>query len=233
MDVYNMLQAIAENVEDLRQSLPVHKSLTYERRALSGVATLVVHHSDSRPDVSWNAVARYHVDHNGWPGIGYHFGIAVDGKISYLGDVTTWRYHARQANETSIGICCLGNYAASEPPGAMLESLAVLMNVLDSWFARELQRVGHRDVVDTTCPGDHLYSLIPQHKRALPLPQDEPDATAAVLAAKVRWWMEEYTRQLAVADALRANDILAGLIDAKAGLLYRLERKLQAAEDVA
>lgn len=227
-DVCNLLQAAIGNIEDLRMVLPVHKTLRYHERSLDDITTLVVHHSDTRSNVSWRAVARYHVEHNGWPGIGYHFGVTPAGKVSYLNDIATHSYHARQANAIGVGICCMGNYTAQQPSGAMVEALAVLMNCLDAALGKPLFRVGHRDVVDTTCPGDALYAVIPKAHETLP--QDEPDAPVGVLASKVRWWLEEYRRSVEQGSAQRATEILDGLTNRDYGLLYRLER---AASDVA
>lgn len=230
MDIHNYLRSTMPTIQDLRAALPVHATLTYERRPLATVTTLVVHHSASRPSIEWSAVARYHVSGNGWPGIGYHFGVAQDGLVSYVGDVETWRYHARDANSYSIGICCLGDYQVNDPPPAMIEALAVLCNGIETWIGRPLQRVGHRDVVETECPGDNLYAKIPHVSGPIqqgePLPEDEPNMPVAALASKVRWWMEEYQRQLEAGKTARSQAILSGLIRRENGLLYRLENAL-------
>ena len=54
------------------------------------------------------------------------------------------------------------------------------------------------------------------------LPEDETATDAATLAQKVRWWFEEYTRQVEGGKAERAKSIRYSLIK----LLYRLERAL-------
>jgi hypothetical protein len=60
-----------------------------------------------------------------------------------------------------------------------------------------------------------------------PLPEDETATDAATLADKVRWWMEEYARQLETGNTARALAILYSLIKLDGGLLYRLERMLK------
>ena len=54
------------------------------------------------------------------------------------------------------------------------------------------------------------------------LPEDEMATDAATLAQKVRWWFEEYTRQVEAGNTVRAKAIRYSLIT----LLYRLERAL-------
>lgn len=61
----------------------------------------------------------------------------------------------------------------------------------------------------------------------LSLPEDEPVATPAVLADKVRWWMEESVRQDEAGNTARATAIRYSLIKLSGGLLYRLERALK------
>lgn len=60
-----------------------------------------------------------------------------------------------------------------------------------------------------------------------PLPEDETATDAATLADKVRWWMEEYARQLEAGNTARASAILYSLINLDRGLLYRLENVLK------
>jgi hypothetical protein len=60
-----------------------------------------------------------------------------------------------------------------------------------------------------------------------PLPEDEIATDAATLADKVRWWMEEYARQIEAGSTARATAILYSLIKLDGGLLYRLERILK------
>ncbi|MEN6304657.1 MAG: hypothetical protein ABFD96_18140 [Armatimonadia bacterium] len=59
------------------------------------------------------------------------------------------------------------------------------------------------------------------------LPEHEPGTDAPTLAEKVRWWLEEYTRQLEASNDGRAEDILYSLIKRDDGLLYRLENTLK------
>lgn len=132
----------------------------YYQRKLDTIECVVVHHTAASAKTSWAAVAKYHVQTKGWPGIGYHLGITPDGGLSYLGDIADIRYHAGDANADSIGICFAGNYMTDEPTAASLATFAKLLSVIEAYLGRELTVVGHRDVGDTLCPGDNLYKAL-------------------------------------------------------------------------
>jgi len=59
------------------------------------------------------------------------------------------------------------------------------------------------------------------------LPENETATDAPTLAEKVRWWVEEETRQREQGNLERANAIRYSLINRENGLLYRLERVLK------
>lgn len=166
-DLLRMLDAtFGDQFADDHASLPSHPTARYATRRVETISRVVVHHSATRPDVSWTAIARYHVenkDHQ-WPGIGYHFGVEPNGTVVYVGDVGTIRYHARQANTTSIGVCCLGDYGKVQPSAPLLESLHRLIGVLSRWRSRwvgaGLAVSGHRDECETDCPGNALYAAL-------------------------------------------------------------------------
>ncbi len=120
------------------------------------------------------AIYYYHAITRGWGDIGYNY------IIDPLGNVYQGRYggervigaHARCYNNGSIGISVIGNYAKksiSEPAFNALVTLiaekAKLHNINPegaSFFRgkRMPNIIGHRDVGNTTCPGDQFYSLL-------------------------------------------------------------------------
>lgn len=208
------------------QTVDVRKVLvssgSYAQRNEDSIRRIVVHHTAVAATVNWAQVARYHVDSKGWPGIGYHLGITPDGGLSYLGSIDTRRYHAGDANADSIGVCFAGNFENDMPTDAALATFARLRAVLDAYLGRALVVVGHRDVGQTACPGRNLYMAWVE-----PLPEDEPLLPTELLAEKVRYWVEEYTRQLEAGNDERAEAILYSLIAHDDGLLYRLENVLK------
>ncbi|MBI2906546.1 MAG: N-acetylmuramoyl-L-alanine amidase [Chloroflexi bacterium] len=138
-------------VEDLRETL---KGSGYPSRDLSAVNYLVIHHSGVDRDSSAEAIAAYHVDSLGWPGIGYHFLVHPDGRIEYVGDIATLRYNVAGRNAEVIGICLPGDFTAHPPTEAALSSARALVRALRLELGRHLPVVGHRELNPTACPGD-------------------------------------------------------------------------------
>ncbi len=97
-----------------------------------------------------------------WWDIPYHYMVDLDGMVfqardhRYVGDTNT-RYDPRG----HFLINCFGNYNQAEPNETQLASIANLM----AWAAMEydiepIEIFGHRDLAQTSCPGDNLYRYI-------------------------------------------------------------------------
>jgi hypothetical protein len=147
-------------ITDIVDALPKHPTKRYDTRSLDEITYLVVHHSATRPDVSAERMARYHVEDLGWPGIGYHFVIDEDGTINQTNDLASVSYHAAQANAYSVGMCFTGDFTETIPTEEQLDAGAHLI----AWLLQELDlpidRIhGHREEVSgTTCPGEQWAS---------------------------------------------------------------------------
>lgn len=139
-------------VVDLRGQLAVHPTKSYTTRSLSDINQIVIHHSDSSPNTSPQAIARYHVENKDWPGIGYHFCFGADGTIYQTNNLETIAYHAGDwdVNTESLGVCLIGRLVENAPTQAQLTSLKWLMEQ----YPYEVK--GHDDIVPTACPGDWL-----------------------------------------------------------------------------
>lgn len=162
----NLRVLFGEAFEDLRHALAVHPHQRYDHRNLEAITTIVVHHTAARRSVAWQAVATYHVHGRDWPGIAYHVGLRTDKdvtRVSLLNDLSTVSYHAGQANSFSIGVCVAGEFHRSDQPleGEKVALLSVI-EAIDNCLGAKLKVVGHRDVGDTTCPGDNLYAFVQQ-----------------------------------------------------------------------
>lgn len=155
-------------IVDLTDTLPKHKSKTYSVRNLREIRNLVIHHTAAAPTVGPEAIARYHVTKLDWPGIGYHFVIMADGAIYQTNHLEAVSYHARSANQTSVGIALAGNLMAVGPTDAQLASagklLAYLLTLLG--LSRESIRA-HKDFVPTACPGDQWDGGIKWHDKLM------------------------------------------------------------------
>jgi hypothetical protein len=130
---------------------------------------LVIHHSASNslrnPGEDGYSIANYHVNSNGWGGVGYHFVIRHDrhpkgAGVEYVGDLGTWRAHVLNQNPGKVGICLAGNFSEEVPGRRQLELTRQLIdffiapnNILPT-IENYSQVVGHRDLMATACPGD-------------------------------------------------------------------------------
>ena len=140
--------------EDVVYTLPRHASKRYEHRDLADVRYLVINHSAVPATVSAKDVARFHVKHMTWPGIGYHFYIDGQGLIYKANELTTTCYHVQKWDPVSIGICVAGNFTNVVPSKAQLASAAHLI----AWLLQELKLSpnavkGKKEFIDTQSPG--------------------------------------------------------------------------------
>ena len=124
--------------------------------------TLIVVHctgTEEGQDVTVQAIRNYHVNHNGWRDIGYHYVIYRDGSLHEGRDVNISGGHARGYNSNSIGIvyvggCPKGHLDQSKDtrtPAQKATLLRLLKDMRRMYPAAKI--VGHRDLNKTSCPG--------------------------------------------------------------------------------
>jgi len=158
--------------EDLTRSLPRHATLVYHERPLTAIDRVVLHHTEASKATTWQSVAQYHVNSNGWPGIGYHIGVrsfAGKVKVSLLNDPRTRSYHAHTVgNNQGLAVCLAGSFVREEPTVEEVDVLRRITQVVWRWTTwptspSPLPVVGHRDVPgnQTSCPGDKLAAVLP------------------------------------------------------------------------
>ena len=135
---------------DLRGQLPENPDgRRYRNRELSDVRYLTVHHSAVDVDSTAIEVANYHIKHEGFPGIGYHFLIHWDGTIDYVGDILTMRYNVAGLNDKVVGVCLLGDFTGHWPTAAQLESARELL----AWLKAILPATEIRSHYEIALPG--------------------------------------------------------------------------------
>lgn len=142
----------------------------YEKRPSTEM--IVIHHAgfpEGDKDSSAQELHKFHQQTNGWAGIGYHYVIRKDGTIEQGRRPQMIGAHAYQHNKNSIGICVAGNFNLAKPQAAQMDSL----KLLTAWLCQRYKLnpmgkgviVGHRDLNDTTCPGDNLYKKLDDIRR--------------------------------------------------------------------
>jgi uncharacterized protein YgiM (DUF1202 family) len=142
------------------------------------VKHVIIHHSETPlfrdPLVEIRSIHYYHAITRGWGDIGYNY------LVDYLGNVYEGRAggenvvggHAFQYARGSAGICTMGSFSMESSTPEAIAGLTWIT----AWAARNLDPLarndfhqtpnlptvcGHRDVVNSSCPGDGLYADLP------------------------------------------------------------------------
>lgn len=107
---------------------------------------------------------RFHMDTRGWADFAYNYAIFPSGRI-YAGR-TFKVVPASQAphNTTGVSICCVIGPPDEVTP-AMWENLREFVRWCEKYARHDLRCKGHRQVNQTTCPGDKLMQLVPRLDR--------------------------------------------------------------------
>ncbi|WP_116247526.1 peptidoglycan recognition family protein [Nocardiopsis sp. FIRDI 009] len=146
---------------------------------------IVVHHtatpntsdlSKSHAAALSRAIQRHHMNNNGWNDTGQQLtisrgGYIMEGRDRSLSSIWDGRHvigaHTANHNSHTIGIENEGLYSSAKPPGKLMEALVETC----TWLCLVYQLnpadaiVGHRDFNATACPGDKLYSMLPELRR--------------------------------------------------------------------
>jgi hypothetical protein len=140
---------------DISADLPQHPTKRYDKRDLSQIEQIVVHHVGVDAVVPPERTARYHVNTKDWPGIAYHFYATMNGDAFQTQPLDIISYHCGgMCNVKSIGICLEGRWMDKEPPEAQLEATREVIGWLFAHLPQPLTVFGHREVGQTACPGN-------------------------------------------------------------------------------
>ena len=128
------------------------------------------------------------MDVRGWSDIAYSFLINHEGTVYQGRGPGVAGGHTAGQNTVSHAICLLGNFDQTQPTTAALDATVELArHGYESGWWPETFTGGHRDapLADTSCPGKHLYSKLPEINTLLeadmPLTQEDKEfITAAV-----------------------------------------------------
>lgn len=165
------LQWPREYSKEIRK-IVIHSTATDAERDVNGDAEF----DEEDIEAMLRAIYYYHAIWRGWGDIGYHylidsFGNVYEGKSG--GDYVVGA-HAYCNNTNTIGVSFIGDYRQHLPSNAALNSAEKLLGELANlyeldldefshWHGKNLRNlIGHRDVGATECPGDALYSYLPE-----------------------------------------------------------------------
>jgi N-acetyl-anhydromuramyl-L-alanine amidase AmpD len=133
---------------------------------------IVIHHTASTAKETVEQIHNFHINNNGWAGIGYHFYIRKDGTVYKGRDEKYAGAHCENYNSVSLGICLEGNFEIEKPTDSQLKSLSELLQYLTKKYGY-VHIVGHNDLNATACPGKNLYSKLEILKNNLDVSKDE------------------------------------------------------------
>jgi N-acetylmuramoyl-L-alanine amidase len=180
--VYELVEELVESGRiPLAEDGP---NLDGERKAID---TVIIHHTDEEPDirlgklsaiglvrqyayqylqddvlgrrVRGEAIWSGHFKEGAMAFFAYHWLIRPDGTAERLLEDGAIGWHAGnwEINTRSVGIALSGRYEETTPPMAQIEGVARLMRENYPQIARE-RVIGHREVVETTCPGEQFLN---------------------------------------------------------------------------
>lgn len=159
-----IIPSLGNKFVDYREYIPGDSYNWSWIRPLSQVNYLAIHQSSTTDTQTPEDIANFHINNNGWGGIGYHFLISKDGKVFYVGDISTARANVANINEQILGICLIGNFIEDRSP--TIEQLDSTHKLCDYFINNysELSNVnswdkvrGHKELPgqSTNCPGDN------------------------------------------------------------------------------
>ena len=156
-------------IVDVRNQLATNPSspwYPWKKRTYNELTHIIIHHSAgaASSDVATvKAIAVYHTSPTGKnrPGICYTYMIGADGTIWYVSDIENVVFsqgsvdYPGDENRWGVGICLLGCFInGQEPTTAQMASLEKLITHISGMVGKQLAVWGHKDVIQTQCPGD-------------------------------------------------------------------------------
>lgn len=133
------------------------------------VPYIILHHTDWDECFDFDTCAAmmrkiqdFHQQGRGWNDIGYNFCVGEDGRVYEGRGWDTVGAHAPWYNFHSIGICMMGNFDKKVPNRESINAVFSLIKctVEKAKVMSNYTLYGHRQVRDTTCPGDDLFAEI-------------------------------------------------------------------------
>ncbi|KAK3548687.1 hypothetical protein QTP70_016435 [Hemibagrus guttatus] len=107
-------------------------------------------------------IQHLHIHERGFNDIGYNFLVDQTGVV-YEG--RGWGIvgaHAKTHNHNSVGVAFMGNFNDESPSLQALSAVRALIQhgVAKGYLQPSFEILGHRDIADTQCPGEKLYSSL-------------------------------------------------------------------------
>lgn len=109
-------------------------------------------------------IQNFHMNVRGWSDYAYNYALFQSGRV-YAG--RTFQYvPASQAPFNTHGVSLTCNIGTGDQPSvAMRNTMREFVRWAEKYAGHDLHVKGHRDVNQTSCPGDRLYRLVPSLDR--------------------------------------------------------------------
>jgi N-acetyl-anhydromuramyl-L-alanine amidase AmpD len=124
---------------------------------------ITIHHSGAVIDQNKTdytktvqSIRDYHINHNKWADIGYHYLVDPNGKIHNGRPITEKGAHCKVLNKGNIGVCLLGNFNEQKPTIKQVNALLKLVKQLRKQYKTIEQIKKHKDFMGTECPGKNI-----------------------------------------------------------------------------
>ncbi|CAL8105813.1 unnamed protein product [Calicophoron daubneyi] len=142
---------------------PVEKTLMHDPKPYA-----IIHHtatstcSGDHCKTVMKGIQNFHMDTRGWSDIGYNFLVGADGVVYEGRGWGVLGTHARGWNNVSYGFSVVGNFMTNTPTQAALSAIRAMIEqaVKRGYLTQTYNVLGHRDVGNTSCPGDAFYEII-------------------------------------------------------------------------
>lgn len=139
-------------MRDISGDLPRSATQTYQRRPLSAVRYVTVHHTVTPATHTPEMIAAFHVGTRRYPGIAYHVVVGAAGEVWLTQPLEVVSWHDT-VNRDSVGVALVGDFTQEPPPPAQLAAAAWAVSEIERRVGRPLARRPHHAVSETACPG--------------------------------------------------------------------------------
>lgn len=157
------------------------------------ITHLVLHTTAGSRGADVEAVRRYHVEHRGWPDIGYHYLVRWDGEAQAGRSPGRRGAHAREWNHRSLGVAMAGHHDRYRPSDGQWATTIDLLSLLALRHDVPTEHViGHRETgARKSCPGvlvdmDMVRRMVADRREGLASPIVRAGHPLSALVGE--WW---------------------------------------------
>lgn len=157
-------------VVDLIHQLPRHPFKEYERRNLSEVTHLIVHHTAGEfeflptgtDEINIRSLGIMHVNLEDSPGIAFHRIIGGDGVIYKTQPLEHILPHTQGMHKNSVAVAVIGNYDQQELTAIQALALASCLQEIEVLRQGRVTIAPHSAFRETSCPGKNIRDSLGQ-----------------------------------------------------------------------